>query len=77
MVRVIKASTNDTKESHRKFTTNPSETETKTIFSPNQVLLLLQSIAELQGLELDYETHKDGSIDFVVGNNVYQGINLA
>lgn len=77
MVRVIKASTEKAKESHRTFTTNPSKTGIKTIFSPNQVLLLLKSIVELQGLELDYETHKDGSIDFIIGNNVYQGINLA
>ena len=76
MVRVIKASTDNPKESHRQFTTNPTPTESMIFFNPNQVLLLLKSIVELQGLELDYETRQDGSIDFIIGNNVYQSIKL-
>ncbi len=73
MVRTIKAS----KETlNRKFTAVPSNPSYKRSFSPMEVVQLLQEIDELKGLHITFQRVSDGSIEFTVGDNVYETRNF-
>lgn len=72
MVRTIKSS----KEAlNRKFTAVPSNPSYKRNFTPMEVVELLQQIDELQGLHITFQRVSDGSIEFTVGDNVYETSN--
>ena len=76
MVRVIKASTDSAKDTNRKFTAKPSGSALKGEFSAEHIVALLQTIKELNGLEISYDIQKDGSVSFLVGDTVYDGLSL-
>ena len=72
MVRTIKAS-NDTL--NRNFTAVPSNPQYKRYFTPMEVVELLQEIDELRGLHIFFQRVSDGSIEFTVGDNIYETSN--
>ena len=72
MVRTIKASKGTL---NRNFTAIPSNPQYKRYFSPMEVVELLQQIDELQGLHITFQRVSDGSIEFTVGDNVYETSN--
>ena len=68
MKKVITAST---EVSNRTSTVAPSGKIPKRFFSPDDIVVLLQEIVELNGLEVFYEKTSDDNIAFTIGNNVY------
>lgn len=73
MVRTI----NSSKETKSKqFVATPSNPQYKRYFTPMEVVELLQEIDELKDLKIYFQRVSDGSIEFTVGNNVYETRNF-
>ena len=77
MVRMITSSANtENRTENKSFTSNPTDTIPKCIFTPTDIVELLQSLEELNGVEIYHEILEDGRVRFVIGENVYSGIGL-
>ena len=71
MKRVITLSTNTV---NRKHSLEATCQIPNCVFTPSAIVDLLQAIEELNGLEIFHETLEDGSVRFIVGENVYSGM---
>lgn len=43
----------------------------KVTFAPSEIVELMRNIVELEGQKICYETRKDGIVDFIVNDMVY------
>ena len=72
---MVKAITSSKETKNKQFIATPSNPQYKRYFTPTEVVELLQEIDELQGLHIFFQRVSDGSIEFTVGDNVYETSN--
>ncbi len=72
---MVKAITSSKETKAKSFIATPSNPQYKRYFTPEEVVELLQEIDELQGLHIFFQRVSDSSIEFTVGDNVYETSN--